>query len=315
MAYGGPDSIDAVEPFMDKLMGRAPSAEAVERVRLRYLTIGGRSPLPTIASAIAGKLGEALTEQGHDVSVATGMLFWKPSIAEAIDGLVAEGVDRIVTVSLSPFDSYHSSGKYRAAVAAAAEPHPGLTVVEAPSFRDRHGFVQVLAAACDNALTDLPDGTRKAAIFSAHSLPASELGDDPYVEQLRETAAAVASGATLAPPAEGGAQTWLPGIEAFGSGEGDKPWLFAYQSRGMRPGDWLGPDVFEVVDAMAQAGYESVAFCPIGFATDHMETLYDLDVEAAERALERGLEYQRADVPNDAPAMIDALVEVVLPLL
>jgi ferrochelatase len=110
-------------------------------------------------------------------------------------------------------------------------------------------------------------------------------------------------------------QHWLPGIDAYGTENAGTPWLLTYQSKGARPGPWLEPDVLDCVRAMAKAGFDGVIFAPVGFATDHMETLYDLDVEACGLALDLGMDYQRVAVPNDEPEMISALAEVVGPLL
>jgi ferrochelatase len=318
LGYGGPESLEGVEPFLENMMGRPPSAEMLARVHRRYLTIGGGSPLPKIAVDIAKKLHEELGSKGQAVPVAVGMLHWRPYIADSLAGLVAAGCDRIVTVSLSPFESFASSGAYRAAVAKALATMPDVTVAEAPSFRDQEGFLTALMTGCHDALEDLKASTGSAPVavlFSAHSLPVDKCGDDPYEAELRATALDLAGRLSLPLPVGDGLQSWLPGFGAYGATSADRSWLLTYQSAGQSPGEWLGPDVADVVAALPGAGYGAVAFCPIGFATDHLETLYDLDVEAAGQALDLGLEYARAAVPNDADAMIGALVAVVEPLL
>lgn len=309
MGFGGPYSLDDVEPFCRNLMGREPSPEVVERVKLRYLTIGGRSPLPEIARSISEKLSDQLK-----VPVAYGMRYWRPFIAGAVAELVQEqGVDRIVAVSLSPFESTHSSGAYRAALNEAVAGY-SVEVVEAPSFRRTVAFLDALARGVAESLEDIPSG-RNAVLFTAHSLPADEIAGQPYVEQLRETATGVAAQSGFELPVGDCQQSWLPGIKAYGSAEASIPWLLSYQSKGARPGPWLEPDVQDCVRAMAKAGFDGVVFTPIGFATDHMETLYDLDVEASGLALDLGMEFHRSPVPNDGPEMIEALADVVRPLL
>lgn len=314
MGFGGPSSLAEVPQFCASLMGREPSADVIERVQLRYLVIGGGSPLPEIANDIARKLGERLSDRGRDVPVVVGMRYWNPFIRDSLRALVDGGVDRVVTVSLSPFESVHSAGAYRKAVVEAATEFPDLAIVEAPSFRDQPLFVRALASGTAEAAAAL-GGVRYGIVFTAHSLPVADLGDDPYVQELRETAANVVSECGLRPAVEDGGQTWLAGVDAFGSSQADVPWLLAYQSRGQRPGEWLGPDVLDVVRAMSEQGFEGVAFAPIGFATDHMETLYDLDVEACGLAFDLEMDYRRATVPNDSDDLIEALGAIVEPLL
>jgi protoporphyrin/coproporphyrin ferrochelatase len=311
-AYGGPDSLEAVGPFMLNLTGREPSPELIARVQAKYARIGGASPLPQRTAEIASALQVRLDELGRDAEVRVGMRYWGATIAESLDALVADGASRIVQVSLSPFESAITSGAYRNAVTNAASAHEGVEVVETASFYDADGFVAALAQAAVAARASLT-AERPLVVFTAHSLPVADAEADPrYVEQLRWTVAAVASGAGLAPAA--GEVEVLPGIVAFGHA-GETPWLFSYQSRGMTDAAWLEPQIEDVLDAAATAGYDGVAVCPVGFGTDHMETLYDLDIVAAERAAGLGLAFVRASVPNASPEMIDALVSRIEPLL
>jgi ferrochelatase len=314
-AFGGPDSLDSVGPFMANLMGREPAPEIVERAKRKYLTIGGSSPLPAVTGEIATALEAALATAGHDVPVRVGMRYWDPYIADSIESMVAMGVTRLVHVSLSPFESAVSSGAYRAAVTAAVEAHPGLEVVEAPSFRESGGFVGELAAACSEATGEVPAGKR-LIIFSAHSLPVRDIEKDPaYFDQLMATTAEVAQTAGLEPGDTD--------VEVFDGivaplahmGEDGPEWLFSFQSKGVSPGEWLGPQIEDVVEAAVAAGYTGIAVCPVGFGTDHMETKYDLDVVVAGQCFDADIEFARAAVPNAAPAMIASLKELVEPLL
>lgn len=313
-AFGGPGSMDEVATFCASLMGREPSPEVIERVQLRYLTIGGASPLPEIVGRIAEKLGEGLAKRKMDVPVAVGMRYSSPSIADGLAALVANGVDRVVTLSLAPFESPHSSGAYRDAVLRAAALLPDVTIVEAPAFGELPAFIDALGQAAGEALADIAPG-RNAVLFTAHSLPVDEIAGSPYVESLQRTAGEVARKVGMQGPARQGVQQWLEGVDAFGSKGGGVPWLLAYQSRGQRGGEWLGPDVLDVVRTLRVAGFEGVVFAPIGFATDHLETVYDLDVEASGLAFDLDMEYERARVPNDSAEMIAALLEVVLPII
>ncbi len=301
-AFGGPECLDAVEPFMCRLMGRAPDPIAVDAAKARYESIGGGSPLATTARRLADALAERLADE--DAAVECGMRYCEPAIGEAVDALVRGGADRIVWLTLSPFESAVSTGAYRRAVEDAVAEHGSVTLVEAADYHAAGPFADLLARACEDALAGLPPAAKKAVLLTAHSLPVAEASDDPYEDQLRETAELVAQRAGL-----GGADARGCGVEgladAFGGVGGVAPWALAYQSAGRRGGEWLGPSLEHAFRALGVAGFEAVAVCPIGFALDHMETLYDLDVEAAAKAAEAGLAFARGRVPNDAPAMID----------
>lgn len=313
-AFGGPDSISAVGPFMARLMGREPDERLLAAVEARYRAIGGCSPLPAIANSIAGLLAEDLSRGGRDVPVLVGMRYSQPSIADSVDALVTGGVRRLVTVSLSPFESKVSSGAYRVAVAEAAARHHGLEVVEAALLHAAPAFRAALADAAGRAVRAATEAGRTLVLFSAHSLPLDDLAeDDPYVREIRRTAGGIATRLELG---SGGAGVVEFGaVRAWGDLGGETPWLVTYQSKGRRPGAWLEPDLDDMLDAAAAQGVEAVAVCPIGFATDHMETVYDLDVVAADRARDAGLAYQRAEVPNDRAELIGALHSLVEPLL
>jgi ferrochelatase len=333
-AFGGPGDLDEIAPFMCSLMGREPSEGALTEARRKYLTIGGASPLPGMAERVAVQLERALSElpvaqegeeegpsflghvkslprakEGVKVPVAVGMLHSEPTIARAVAALVDAGVRRIVSLSLSPFEAAATTGAYRSAVAAAVATHDGLTVIEAADYRRSDPYLSVLAEELHVAMTDeLIRPTSPLVVFTAHSLPVADVEADPsYVEQLQETAASIVDRSDL-----GGADGFeaLPDVHAFG-GHAATPWLLAFQSKGRRAGDWVGPDLDEVIDAAAAQGFGSVVVSPIGFALDHMETLYDLDVCAADRALSAGIEFVRAVAPNDDARMIEALAGAV----
>jgi protoporphyrin/coproporphyrin ferrochelatase len=313
LGFGGPDSYDAVVPFMCNLMGREPSDELADRICRRYLTIGGHSPLPGLAFAIAAGLQKRLEKLGHDTPVSVGMRYWDPYIKDGLASLKAAGCDRVVTVSLSPFESKVASGAYREAVAEALDELGGLEVVEAGLVSERPEFVEFMAAATRASLDEVPEKDKAVILFPAHSLPLGDLvDDDPYISGLEQTADAVAEKLGLPAGAHGAGEPVLSGVEAFGSTDGSQPWFFVYQSKGDRPGGWLGPDLESVIDAIPVTPDASVVVVPIGFMTDHMETLYDLDVLAAEQTLNKGLEWSRAVVPNEDGSVLDAMVELIV---
>ncbi len=153
--------------------------------------------------------------------------------------------------------------------------------------------------------------------MTAHSLPVSDLtDDDPYVGGLREVSEEVATlGRSWRRKRSGSMANSCQGVASFGSCGGETPWLLAYQSKGMRPGEWLGPDLGDVFAAASAAGFDGVVVCPVGFATDHMETLYDLDIVAKRDATAAGLRFVRADVPNASPELIEGFARLVRPML
>jgi len=316
LGFGGPESLDDVQPFMCNLMDREPSDELVERVCLRYLAIGGSSPLPGIAASIASGLEERLVAGGHDVPVRVGMRYWHPFISDTLSDLVAQGCDRIVTVSLSPFESRAASGAYREAIEEFVADHGGIEVVEAPLISDRAEFVHFFAGSAAAAITDLEPNEGAIVVFTAHSLPVADLVEnDPYEAGLRTTAQAIAAELGMAEGhAESGGEM-LPGFSAFGAAKPPRAWFMVYQSKGARPGGWLEPDLESLIDIAARSEVKALVVCPIGFMTDHMETLYDLDIVAADKALQSGLEFSRAAVPNDDGAVLDAMADMIAPLI
>ncbi len=314
--FGGPDSLESVGPFMCNLMGTQPSDELVERVCRRYLAIGGSSPLVEIAAEIASDLESALAEKGHEVPVAVGMRYWDPYIGDALMHLKDKGCDRIVTVSLSPFESKVAHGAYREAITEAAERIGGLEIVEAPLVSTLKGFVDFFAGATAASLTEIEPSEGAIIVFTAHSLPESDLReDDPYVAGLEQTADSVAAKLGLDPGEHGPKATVLPGFSAFGSVATPRAWFLVYQSKGNRPGAWLGPDLDELIAATEDTQVKALVVCPIGFMTDHMETLYDLDIVAADKVLQSGLEFVRAPVPNQDPQLVEDIATMVGALL
>jgi len=307
--FGGPDSLEAVRPFMCNLMGREPSEELVERVRRRYLAIGGSSPLGAIASEIAEGLSTALDELGSPMPVAVGMRYWEPYIVDALAHLESEGCERVITVSLSPFESKVAHGAYREAIDEAAKTLDGPEIIEAPLVSTFDAYTHFFAGSIAVSLTDMEPNEGAIIVFSAHSLPEADLiDDDPYVAGLRQVANAVAATLGLN---EGHVSTFpmLNGIETFGSAEPPRAWYLAYQSKGNKPGAWLGPDLEEIISSVAGSQVKGLIVCPIGFMTDHMETLYDLDIVAAEKAYQADLEFVRCAVPNAHPSLLQEMAQ------
>ncbi len=340
-AFGGPRDLNEVATFMRSITGADPTDEMLAEARRKYMTIGGFSPLPAMAERIAAQLERSLndlepgvaddeddgmfgmwggsmaslrTQEEVRIPVEVGMLHSEPSIEGAVARLAERGAKQIVHVSLSPFEAAATTGAYREAIATALESHPGIRPIESASYHRSDGFVGLCADNLSEALHDVDILANKAiVVFTAHSLPQADVDADPsYVSQLRETAASVAAGAGLGAPSGFDA---LEGIEAYGGPGVTAPWLLAFQSKGRRGSEWIGPGLGEVVDGAIEASFAAVVVCPIGFAVDHMETLYDLDVAVADRLLSADREFARVPAPNADARMIEALADAVRKVL
>ena len=316
LGFGGPESVEAVRPFMCNLMDREPSDELVETVCRRYLAIGGGSPLPSIAESIAIGLEERLGQAGTPAPVRVGMRYWHPFIADAVAELMELGCERIVTFSLSPFESKAASGAYREAIEAVVSEHTHLEVIEAPLLSECEEFIDFFAGSTAVALKDLEPNDGAIVAFTAHSLPEADLVEnDPYVAGLEVVAQEIAKKLGMALGHPGAGAMTLEGFTALGTTAAPRAWFLAYQSKGARPGEWLGPQLDDLIPAVAASEYTAVVVAPIGFATDHLETLWDLDIVAAGAAVDADIEFMRAAVPNDDARILDAIAKVVSPLI
>jgi ferrochelatase len=296
MAYGTPATMADLERYYTHIRhGHAPPPELLEELRGRYEAIGGRSPLLEITSAQVNGLRHALWADGHDdVQVVLGMKHAPPFLEDSARALVASGVTHVVGLVLAPHYSSGSIGEYAERVAAALgtdDGRPDFEIVR--SWATAPGYVAWLAGAVRDALARLgPAAADAEVVFTAHSLPLRVLaGGDPYPDQLRATAEAVARAAGL------------------------PRWSIAWQSAGRTADPWIGPDVLDVLPGIAAAGATGVVVCPAGFVADHLEVLYDLDIEAAAAARELGLPFTRTAAPNASPALTATLAGVVGPLL
>lgn len=302
LGFGGPDSLEAVEPFLSNLTGRRPSPDVLARVKEKYQAVGGASPLPRIVGKVATELSRCLNEASTPASapciyrVYVGMRHWHPFIHEAVQQIVADvgpetaGETEALAISLSPHYSRVSTGSFIEAAKEAVKPFPQIRLHLAPSWHTHPLFIEALAAGLSKGLERFEGrhAGRVPVLFTAHSLPVEHIRQgDPYVNQLHETIALLSERTAL------------------------KCWRLAYQSKGLAPGEWLGPLVEEVMEELASEGHRQVVIHPVGFAMDHMETMYDLDIELARKAEALGLEFFRCPCPNDSPAFIGMLVNLV----
>ena len=273
MAYGSPSDLSDIRAYLEDIRGGRPVSDAaVEELTDRYRRIGGRSPLDDVTEAQRRALEEEL-----ELPVFVGMKHWRPRIAEAVDQALAGGADTLVGVVLAPHYSKLSIDGYRERLEDALRGRAGLRFVE--SWHTHEPYVAVLA--------DRVRGTDAHVVFTAHSLPSRILDEgDPYRDQLLETSQLIAERAGL-----------------------DR-WSFAFQSESPTGEPWLGPDILDELDSLDARGVERVLVCPIGFVSDHLEILWDIDIEARERAEELALELDRIESLNDDPAFIHGLAEL-----
>jgi ferrochelatase len=287
MAHGTPSGPDEIEAFYTRIRrGRPPEPAQLAELEARYRAIGGVSPLAERTHAQVAGLRVTLERRvPQRYVVAFGAKHVDPLIEDTARRLAGAGVERVIGLVLTPHGSSMGSQEYLDRAAAALGTTPFVQV--GPWYAEP-GLVDLLAARVADACSTVSGRTR--VIFTAHSLPARirETGDT-YPDQLAESARLVAEAAGL------------------------RDWVVAWQSAGRTPEPWLGPDVREEVRRLAQEGVaDAIVVCPIGFVADHLEVLFDLDVEVARVAADAGLGYARTASLNDDPAFIDVLAGVVL---
>jgi ferrochelatase len=291
MAYGTPSSRAEVAGYYTRIRhGRAPTDEQLADLVRRYDAIGGISPLAERTAAQVAGLSAALEERRpRTFDVRFGAKYADPDIEITARSFVDDEIDTVVGLALTPHASSMSTGEYLSRAEGALDEKATLLKIE--HWYDAPGFAELIAARVDEALDDLDPAVKSDALvlFTAHSLPARILDvGDRYPEQVAESAQQVATAA---------------GLGAF---------EVAWQSAGRTPEPWIGPDILEVIAALPDRGVRAVIICPIGFVADHLEVLYDVDVEAARVAAEAGVALSRTRSLNDDPAFLDLLAERVL---
>jgi ferrochelatase len=273
MAYGSPDGDTGVEAYFTHIRGgRPPSPEALDHLRARYRAIG-RSPLTEITTAQAEALGRRL-----DMPVFVGMKHAPPFIAEACADAKAAGVRRLVGLPLAPHYAEMSVGGYLRAI----EPAWDGELLFIRGFHDHPAFIGAVRGLIDESRRDFEP---ELVIFTAHSIPERiEREGDRYRDRLLESSRMVAEAA------------------------GVRDWEFAFQSASATGEPWFGPSL---EDRLMEVPARSLLVCPIGFVADHLEILFDVDIEAARIARDRGIELRRTASFNARPEFIEALAAVV----
>ncbi len=289
--FGAPKKLEEVASFVTHIFnGRKLPEHVLKMTQEKYSLIGGGSPLYAITSAQALRLEEELKKRGRSIPVYIGMLHSKPFISQSVEKMVQEGINKIIALSLAPFYSRVSSGAYYAQVEQMKEKIPShVSITYGREWYHHPLFIQAWVEKISQALRDDGYGEEVNLIFTTHSLPLNPMEDAlVYKRQFQETVKAVG--------------------ERF-------PWnkvYPAYQSKGKRPGNWLAPPVEEVIKKLAAQGEKKVLIIPVGFVSDHLETLYDLDIELKKLAEKEGIDFRRIPALNNDSGFIKLLGELVL---
>jgi ferrochelatase len=292
MAMGGPDCLENVEPFLLDVRGGRPTPPAlVEEIRERYRATGGKSPAVGITQSVAKKLEQRLNESGSgQYRVYVGLRHWHPFIKESFGELLAEQPEQIIGICMAPQQSSLSTGAYRKKVEEARSALQSTVPVTYVGGWNRHPkLIAAIVGSIRQALLKFSAEVRGhvPVLFTAHSLPERIVAmKNPYPDEVKGT------------------------VESVTACLGNQPTAFAYQSQGRSSEPWLGPTVEATLDTLHQAGHRHVLVAPIGFICDHVETLFDIDIELKQVASGKGMQLERIAMLNDQPALVDTLLDI-----
>ncbi|HEV3264726.1 MAG TPA: ferrochelatase [Acidimicrobiales bacterium] len=309
MAHGTPATPQEIEPFYTSIRrGRPPTPELLADLVRRYDALGGASPLAErTRRQVEGLAATLEVVAPGDYTIAYGAKHTTPRIEEGVAVLRDRNVEQIIGLVLTPHQSSLGSGEYlrRAGEAAgvAGATTPPTEFVAIPSWHRAPGLAALLADRTRAALESLTPAQRQktTVFFTAHSLPEKAVADgDPYPDQVQQSASDIADLLGFDPGS------------GSGSGPGSGPaWGVAWQSPGRTADPWMGPDLVSEIRRVAADGATSVVVCPVGFVSDHLEILYDLDIEAADVARSLGMAFTRTASLNDDPGFLRILADVV----
>lgn len=290
LSFGGPNGPDDVIPFLENVTrGRGIPRERLEEVAEHYYHFGGKSPINEQNLALIDALRAELEREKLDLPIYFGNRNWHPFLLDTLVQMRADGVRRALVLFTSAFSSYSGCRQYRENLAeASAKLGDGAPEFDKLRFFYNHpGFVEPLADSLRECWKDLPP-EKSAVLFTAHSIPLTMAQNCRYEEQLRESSHLVAE---------------LAGVSK---------WELVYQSRSGPPSQpWLEPDVGDRIRELAQNGVREVVVLPIGFVSDHLEVLFDLDTEAAELCQELGLGFHRLPTIGTDPRFVRMIVELI----
>lgn len=302
VSFGGPEGMDDVIPFLENVLrGRNVPPERMQAVAHHYEQFGGVSPINEQNRILIAALEKELAEHGPRLRVYWGNRNWHPMLADTVEQMAKDGRKKVLAFVTAAYGSYSSCRQYRENIAAAQETVCNLEVaageeIKVPSIEkirlyfNHPGFIEASAERLQAALEQIPEDRRKKCkvAFTAHSIPTSMADNCRYVEQLKEAARLIS--------------------ERCGIGD----WDVVYQSRsGPAAQPWLEPDIVDFVNSVAGSGYEDLAVLPLGFISDHMEVIYDLDTEAAKAASEAGINFVRARTVGCHPRFIAMIRELI----
>jgi protoporphyrin/coproporphyrin ferrochelatase len=294
LSFGGPEGPDDVMPYLENVTrGRGVPPERLEEVAQHYLSFGGVSPINAQNRAVIRELTKLLVEEGPDLPIYFGNRNWTPYVEDAVTKMARDGVRRALAFVTSGFSSYSACRQYREDIAqardAVGESAPAIDKIRL--FYNHPGFIDANVDRVNEALARLGDDQRNAAhfVFTAHSVPLRMAETSSYVPQLREATRLVSERT------------------------GDHPWELVWQSRSGPPSvPWLEPDVSDHIAALAADGVETIVVVPIGFVSDHLEVLFDLDIEARETADRLGVTMVRAEAAGTHPAYVRMIRDLIV---
>ncbi|MGI8774205.1 MAG: ferrochelatase [Actinomycetota bacterium] len=294
LSFGGPEGPDDVMPYLANVTrGRGVPAERLEEVAQHYLSFGGVSPINEQNRAVIAALRELLADEGPDLPIYFGNRNWAPYVEDAVADMTRDGVRRAVAFVTSGFSSYSACRQYREDIERARDAvgDGAPTIDKIRLFYNHPGFIDAGVDRVAEALERLPESQRDGAhfVFTAHSVPMRMAETSSYVPQLREAARLVSERT------------------------GDHAWELAWQSRSGPPSvPWLEPDVSDHIETLAAGGIRSIVVVPIGFVSDHLEVLFDLDIEARETADRVGIEMVRAHAAGTHPAYVRMIRDLIV---
>lgn len=295
VSFGGPEGPEEVMPFLENVTrGRNVPAERLRQVAKNYDLVGGISPINAHNRRLIAELEAVLETRGPRLPIYFGNRNWAPYLTDAVRQMAGDGVRRALAFVTSAYSSYSGCRQYLEDIARArAEVGPAAPQIDKlRAFWNHPGFIEPQAGAVDAALAELPEDRRRAArlVFTAHSLPAAMARSCDYEAQLRDACGLVSR--HLRQPIA---------------------WDLAFQSRSGPPSQpWLEPDILDHLTALAVQGVRDVVNLPIGFTCDHMEVVYDLDVQARQRAAELGVGYIRVPTVGTHLRFIEMIRELIL---
>ncbi len=292
MAYGTPRSIEEIEPYYTHIRrGRRPSQEALEELTERYEAIGGISPLARITDEQVAKLEKKLNEQFDELEFKAylGLKHIDPFIEDAVQAMKKDGIEEAISIVLAPHFSTFSVKSYNGRANEESEKIDGPKIYNIENWYEEPTFINYWVEQINHTFKQIDNKDKAVVVFSAHSLPERIIAEgDPYPQQLQETADLIAKQA---------------GITHYTIG---------WQSAGNTPEPWIGPDVQDLTrELYEKEGYTSIVYCPVGFVADHLEVLYDNDIECKIVTDELGINYYRPEMPNEKEQFINCLATVV----